>query len=192
MRLSRNLLYGLPNWHGPACLHNECPNLAAVIAKNTQPGSKACFAVTGIVLLTILNAASPCNKKHINLMINKEFAELSRSAEENDTASTRGDSADATLRTGENYGPDGGGATDSRRSSNRGFAAMDREKQKQIASAGGRAAHQQGVAHEWSRDEARAAGRKGGHAVSQNRNHMAEIGRKGGQNSGLRRQQGEE
>ena len=72
--------------------------------------------------------------------------------------------------------------------SNRGFAAMDPEKQKRIASEGGRAAHRQGVAHEWSRDEARQAGRKGGQIVSQNREHMSEIGRKGGQSSGQRRQ----
>ena len=44
----------------------------------------------------------------------------------------------------------------------RGFAAMDPQKQKQIASEGGRAAHKQGDAHEWSTDEAREAGRKGG------------------------------
>ncbi|HYO20978.1 MAG TPA: KGG domain-containing protein [Flavisolibacter sp.] len=71
---------------------------------------------------------------------------------------------------------------------NRGFAAMDREKQKRIASEGGRAAHRQGVAHEWSRDEAREAGRKGGQIVSRNREHMSEIGRKGGQSSGQKRQ----
>ena len=39
---------------------------------------------------------------------------------------------------------------------------MDREKQREIASRGGRAAHEQGTAHEWSSDEARVAGRKGG------------------------------
>jgi uncharacterized protein len=74
------------------------------------------------------------------------------------------------------------------RSSNRGFAAMDPEKQKQIASEGGRAAHKQGVAHEWSSEEAREAGRKGGQIVSRNREHMSEIGRRGGQSSGSRRQ----
>ena len=62
--------------------------------------------------------------------------------------------------------------------SKRGFAAMDRSKQREIASKGGRAAHQDGTAHEFSADEARAAGRKGGERVSQNRSHMAEIGRK--------------
>jgi hypothetical protein len=46
--------------------------------------------------------------------------------------------------------------------SRRGFAAMDPERQRQIASEGGRAAHKQGVAHEWSTEEARQAGRKGG------------------------------
>ena len=74
-----------------------------------------------------------------------------------------------------------------RRSSNRGFAAMSPEKQKEIASEGGRAAHQQGVAHEWNSEEARLAGRKGGQIVSQNREHMSEIGRRGGQSSGGRR-----
>ena len=71
--------------------------------------------------------------------------------------------------------------------SSRGFAAMNPEKQKQIASEGGRAAHRQGVAHEWNSDEARRAGRKGGQIVSQNREHMSEIGRRGGQSSGGRR-----
>ncbi len=73
------------------------------------------------------------------------------------------------------------------RTSNRGFAAMSPEKQKQIASEGGRAAHKLGVAHEWSSDEARKAGKKGGQIVSQNREHMSEIGRRGGQSSGGRR-----
>jgi uncharacterized protein len=76
-----------------------------------------------------------------------------------------------------------------RRNSNRGFAAMDPNKQKEIASEGGRAAHRQGVAHEWSSDEAREAGRKGGQIVSRNREHMSEIGRRGGQSSGNRRGQ---
>jgi general stress protein YciG len=60
---------------------------------------------------------------------------------------------------------------------------MDAEKQRRIASLGGRAAHQQGTAHEFSSDEAREAGRKGGEAVSANRAHMAAIGRKGGEAS---------
>ena len=55
------------------------------------------------------------------------------------------------------------------RSRNRGFAAMDPEKQRRIASEGGRAAHLQGVAHEWSSDEARAAGRKGGQSSRDSR-----------------------
>ena len=76
----------------------------------------------------------------------------------------------------------------SRRRNARGFAAMSPERQKQIASEGGRAAHKLGVAHEWNSDEARKAGKKGGQIVSQNREHMSEIGRKGGQSSGQRRQ----
>ena len=44
----------------------------------------------------------------------------------------------------------------------RGFAGMDREEVRKLASRGGRAAHEQGTAHEFTPDEARAAGRKGG------------------------------
>jgi general stress protein YciG len=64
--------------------------------------------------------------------------------------------------------------------SNRGFASMDRERQREIASKGGRAAHAKGTAHEWTADEARVAGRKGGETVSKDREHMAAIGREGG------------
>ena len=44
----------------------------------------------------------------------------------------------------------------------RGFAAMDPEQRRQVASKGGRAAHQRGTAHEFTSEEAREAGRKGG------------------------------
>ena len=44
----------------------------------------------------------------------------------------------------------------------RGFASMDRNKQREIASKGGRAAHSKGTAHEWTSEQAREAGRKGG------------------------------
>lgn len=67
---------------------------------------------------------------------------------------------------------------------NRGFASMDPQKQREIASKGGKAAHEKGTAHEFDSKEAREAGRKGGEAVSQNREHMAEIGRKGGESRG--------
>lgn len=50
----------------------------------------------------------------------------------------------------------------------RGFASMDEEKQRRIASKGGQAAHRQGSAHEWNSDEAREAGRKGGQARANN------------------------
>jgi general stress protein YciG len=92
--------------------------------------------------------------------------------------------------------------------SNRGFASMDEDKQREIASMGGKAAHEKGTAHEFSSEEAREAGskggkaahekgtahefsseearkagRKGGQAVSQDSKHMADIGRKGGESS---------
>ena len=66
---------------------------------------------------------------------------------------------------------------------NRGFASMDEQKQREIASKGGKAAHQQGTAHEFTPEEARIAGRKGGEAVSRDRQHMAAIGRLGGEAS---------
>jgi len=44
----------------------------------------------------------------------------------------------------------------------RGFASMPRAKQQEIASKGGVAAHKKGTAHEWTSEEARKAGRKGG------------------------------
>lgn len=65
--------------------------------------------------------------------------------------------------------------------SKRGFASMDANRQREIASKGGRAAHAKGTAHEWSSDEARVAGQKGGIAVSRDRAHMAAIGREGGE-----------
>ncbi len=46
---------------------------------------------------------------------------------------------------------------------------MDRAKQREIASKGGKAAHQKGTAHEWTSDEAREAGRKGGMASHRRR-----------------------
>jgi uncharacterized protein len=67
--------------------------------------------------------------------------------------------------------------------SNRGFGSMDPEQQREIASEGGRAAHESGNANEFTSEEAREAGRKGGESVSRDREHMKEIGRKGGENS---------
>ncbi len=65
-------------------------------------------------------------------------------------------------------------------SGKRGFGSMDEAKQREIASKGGQAAHLKGSAHEFATEEARAAGRKGGEASSQDRNRMAAIGREGG------------
>jgi general stress protein YciG len=66
--------------------------------------------------------------------------------------------------------------------SRRGFASMPDEMQREIASKGGKAAHAKGTAHQFTSEEAREAGKKGGRKVSENREHMAEIGRKGGGN----------
>jgi general stress protein YciG len=76
--------------------------------------------------------------------------------------------------------------------SKRGFASMDPAKQKEIASKGGRAAHAKGTAHEFTSDEARVAGRKGGETVSRDRQHMSAIGREGGHSRGNRTRESED
>ena len=53
--------------------------------------------------------------------------------------------------------------------SSRGFASMDKTKQKEIASKGGKAAHQKGTAHQFTPEEARVAGKKGGQASGASR-----------------------
>src|SRR5437660_2882060 len=70
----------------------------------------------------------------------------------------------------------------------RGFAAMDDEKQREIASKGGKAAHEKGTAHEFTPEEAREAGRKGGEAAHEKgtaheftSEEAREAGRKGGE-----------
>src|ERR671915_1427301 len=83
----------------------------------------------------------------------------------------------------------GGSARSRGGRSNRGFASMDPNKQREIASKGGRAAHAKGTAHEFNSEEARIAGRKGGEAVSRNREHMSAIGRRGGEARGNARRQ---
>jgi general stress protein YciG len=60
-----------------------------------------------------------------------------------------------------------------------GFAAMDPEQHREIAQHGGLAAHAKGTAHEFTREEARHAGKIGGWVTSRDHKHMARIGRKG-------------
>jgi uncharacterized protein len=61
----------------------------------------------------------------------------------------------------------------------RGFASMDRNKQREIASKGGKAAHQKGTAHEWTSEEAREAGRKGGMASHRRKQQQQQPGEPG-------------
>ncbi len=65
---------------------------------------------------------------------------------------------------------------DGLRKERRGFASMSPEKQREIASKGGRAAHEKGTAHEWTADEARAAGRKGGQISRGGRGRLVPSG----------------
>lgn len=61
---------------------------------------------------------------------------------------------------------------------------MDRAKQREIASKGGKAAHQKGTAHEWTSEEARDAGRKGGIASHQRRREQGPGSERSGAASG--------
>jgi general stress protein YciG len=61
-----------------------------------------------------------------------------------------------------------------------GFDTISVELQREISAKGGKAAHAYGRAHEFTAEEARAAGRKGGASIGKNREHMAAIGRLGG------------
>ena len=74
--------------------------------------------------------------------------------------------------------------------STRGFASMDDRRQREIASKGGKAAHEKGSAHKFTSEEARLAGSKGGKAAHEKGtaheftpNEAREAGRKGGENS---------
>jgi general stress protein YciG len=87
--------------------------------------------------------------------------------------------------------PDAGQAI---RHTGRGFASMDPERQREIASHGGRAAHERGTAHEFTSDEARLAGSKGGKAAHLrgtahefDSTEARAAGRKGGEVSGANR-----
>ena len=66
------------------------------------------------------------------------------------------------------------------RKERRGFASMSPEKQREIASKGGRAAHAKGTAHEWTSEEARVAGRKGGQISRGGRGRLSETSTHGG------------
>ena len=62
----------------------------------------------------------------------------------------------------------------------RGFACVKPEMMREIASQGGKAAHSNGTANKWTTDTARAAGKVGGSKTARDREHMREIGKKGG------------
>lgn len=85
-----------------------------------------------------------------------------------DQSKNQGDRMDE--RSGRSDGVGGGSGVETRstgsvsRKTPRGFAAMDPQAQRAIAAKGGRAAHQKGTAHEFTSEEARIAGRKGGEA----------------------------
>ncbi len=71
-----------------------------------------------------------------------------------------------------------------KRNEGRGFAGMDDDRQREIASQGGKAAHDKGTAHEFTPEEAREAGRKGGESGRSGGGQGGESGRSGGGQSG--------
>src|SRR5690606_16455988 len=75
-------------------------------------------------------------------------------------------------------------ASQNRGTSNRGFASMDPEKQRQIASKGGKASHARGTAHEFTSEEASRAGRKA-HAQGNAHEWTSEDAREAGRTGGL-------
>jgi uncharacterized protein len=91
----------------------------------------------------------------------RRFTHLEKTLEEESVMATDEKQADEKETGGEERKPEEQGEQRPRR---RGFAAMDRDRVKAIASKGGRAAHAAGTAHQFSSDEARIAGKKGGMA----------------------------
>jgi uncharacterized protein len=75
--------------------------------------------------------------------------------------------------------------------SRRGFASLSPERQREIASMGGKKAHEKGTAHQFTSEEAQRAGRAGGASVSRDRAHMAEIGKLGGDARGKKSRKSE-
>lgn len=73
-----------------------------------------------------------------------------------------------------------------REKQHRGFALMPTERQREIASLGGKTAHESGRAHQFSSEEGRRAGQKGGYSVSRDREYMRRLGKKGGLARALR------
>lgn len=118
-----------------------------------------------------------------------------QSAEENQTPNTasntpsapaeaQGDGATTNESTTVGAAPTTSSTTEERRPRRRGFAAMDRDRVREIASKGGKAAHAAGTAHQFSSDEARVAGRKGGMAPHVRRGGVRRRPADAGGNSG--------
>jgi general stress protein YciG len=77
--------------------------------------------------------------------------------------------------------PDKDSPASAKAPSRRGFASMSKERRRAVASGGGKAAQATGRAHQFTSAEARDCGRQGGLKVSQDRAHMADLGRRGGE-----------
>lgn len=89
------------------------------------------------------------------------IADENNAGTEQPSAETNNETTTTTETTGQSTQQQ---TTEAPRPRRRGFAAMDRDRVKEIASKGGKAAHAAGTAHQFTSDEARVAGRKGGMA----------------------------
>jgi general stress protein YciG len=151
-------------------LRATCGTKNMMLARNLGP------SVASIPLLVFKRAStSTLNNHHVSIPT------TGNDSKENSMATKQGNEQ-GNVQGSENGSEQGKSAGSSQKGSGkRGFAAMSEAQQREIASKGGQAAHQKGTAHEFDSEEARRAGQKGGEAVSRNREHMAEIGRKGGE-----------
>jgi general stress protein YciG len=92
----------------------------------------------------------------------EQHAEAGRQSHKNQEGNTRGGTPEQHAAAGRKGGEASRSGGSQSGSSGRGFAGMDPEQQRIIASKGGKAAHESGRAHEFNSAEAREAGRKGG------------------------------
>lgn len=117
------------------------------------------------------------------IRLSNRLAQQRRRANMNDHANAKGPTTTADRLAPPGKPPTSEGPSRARGKLRRGFAAMDPAMQREIAAKGGRVAHAQGVAHEFTTEEAIAAGRKGGNAVHQKHGyeHMSQIGQLGGE-----------
>ena len=107
-----------------------------------------------------------------NSMVDSQSISQSTSSSVNSNPKRSGSGSQRRALVGANAGSNG--MQESRKPAKRGFAAMDPARQREIAAQGGRAAHESGNAHQFTTEEARAAGKKS-HSTRQQRNALRPL-----------------